>query len=196
MNSALQGTDPVIFFESQRIYDIGEMFHKPGVPEAYYEIPIGEPDVKRPGEDITILTIGATLYPAMDAAETLQQKYGLNAEIIDARTLVPFNYQPVIDSVKKTGRIVLASDASSRGSYLKELAHTITELAFDHLDAPPVVIGSRNWITPAYEMEQFFFPQPEWIIDAIHQKVIPLKGHSPKYDFSSGKLLLLNKNGV
>jgi len=196
MNSALQGTDPVIFFESQRIYDIGEMFHKPGVPEEYYEIPIGEPDVKRSGEDITILTIGATLYPAMNAAETLQLKYGLNAEIIDARTLVPFNYQPVIDSVKKTGRIVLASDASSRGSYLKEMAQTITELAFDQLDAPPVVIGSRNWITPAYEMEQFFFPQPDWIIDAIHQKVIPLKGHTPKYDFSTGKLILLNKNGV
>ena len=62
MNSALMGTDPVVFFESQRIYDIGEMFHKEGVPEGYYEIPIGEPDIKKEGKDITILTIGATLY--------------------------------------------------------------------------------------------------------------------------------------
>ena len=71
MNAALQGTDPVIFFESQRIYDIGEMFHKEGVPEGYYEIPIGEPDIKREGSDVTILSIGATLYRALDAAKIL-----------------------------------------------------------------------------------------------------------------------------
>jgi 2-oxoisovalerate dehydrogenase E1 component len=196
MNSALQGTDPVIFFESQRIYDIGEMFHTSGVPEGYYEIPIGEPDIKRSGEDITILSIGATLYPVMKVADTLQQSYGLSAEVIDARTLVPFNYEPVIQSVKKTGRIVLASDASSRGSFLKEIAQTITELAFDDLDAPPVVVGSRNWIIPAYEMEEFFFPQPDWILDAIHEKIIPLKGHQTKNDFSFEKSILLNKKGV
>jgi 2-oxoisovalerate dehydrogenase E1 component len=196
MNSALQGTDPVIFFESQRIYDIGEMFHSEGVPEGYYEIPFGEPDVKRRGEDITILSIGATLYPVIKVAEILQEKYGLSAEVIDARTLVPFNYTPVIESVKKTGRIVLTSDASSRGSFLKEMAQTITELAFDYLDAPPVVVGSRNWITPAYEMEEYFFPQPDWILDAIHERIIPLNGHVSQNDFSVEKTLRLNKEGV
>jgi len=196
MNSALQGTDPVIFFESQRIYDIGEMFHKGGVPEGYYEIPFGEPDIKRQGNDITIITIGATLYPALKAADTLQQKYGLSAELIDARTLVPFNYDPVINSVKKTGRLILVSDASSRGSYLKEMAQTITELAFDELDAPPVVVGSRNWIIPAHEMEQYFFPQPDWILDAIHERIMPLKGHKSINDFSAGKILKLNREGV
>jgi len=196
MNSALQGTDPVIFFESQRIYDIGEMFHKPGVPEGYYEIPLGEPDIKRSGNDITILTIGATLYQALKAAELLNDKYGMSAEVIDARTLVPFNYEPVIESVKKTGKIVLASDASSRGSFLKEMAQTVTELAFDYLDAPPVVVGSRNWIIPAHEMETYFFPQPGWIIDAIHEKIIPLKGHQSRSDISHEKSLKLNREGV
>jgi 2-oxoisovalerate dehydrogenase E1 component len=196
MNTALQGTDPVIFFESQRIYDIGEMFHAGGVPEGYYEIPFGEPDIKRPGDDITILTIGATLYPALKVADILKEKYGLSAEIIDARSLVPFNYEPVIQSVKKTGRIVLTSDASSRGSFLKEMAQTITELAFDHLDAPPVVVGSRNWITPAYEMEEYFFPQPDWILDAIHERILPLKNHQSKTDFSSKKSISLNKEGI
>ncbi|MGD0582879.1 MAG: thiamine pyrophosphate-dependent enzyme [Bacteroidales bacterium] len=196
MNAALQGTDPVIYFESQRIYDIGEMFHEGGVPEGYYEIPLGEPDIKRKGDDLTILTIGATLYPAIKAADILHEKYGICAEIIDARTLVPFNYAPVIGSVRKTGRILLTSDATSRGSFLKEIAQTITELAFDSLDAPPVVVGSRNWITPACEMEQYFFPQPEWMIDAIHQKILPLKGHVIKSDFSSDKTLRLNSNGV
>jgi len=196
MNSALQGTDPVIFFESQRIYDIGEMFHSEGVPEGYYEIPIGEPDIKRAGKDITLLSIGATLYTVIKAADILKEKYGLDAEIIDARTLVPFNYDPVIESLKKTGKILLASDASSRGSFLKEMAQTITELGFDYLDAPPVVVGSRNWITPAFEMEEYFFPQPKWIIDAIHQKIVPLKGHTPESDFSDKKLIALNKEGV
>ncbi len=73
MNSALQGTDPVVFFESQRIYDVGEQFHEEGVPEGYYEIPIGEPDIKRKGSDITILTIGSTLYVALKAADKLQK---------------------------------------------------------------------------------------------------------------------------
>jgi 2-oxoisovalerate dehydrogenase E1 component len=196
MNSSLQGTDPVIFFESQRIYDVGEMFHEEGVPEGYYEIPLGEPDIKRAGDDITILTIGATLYQAVKVADILKEKYGISAEIIDARTLVPFNYEPVIESVRKTGKIVLASDASSRGSFLKEMAQTITELAFDHLDAPPVVVGSRNWITPAYEMEQYFFPQPEWIIDAIHERIMPLKGHHCSTGISDEKSILLNKNGI
>jgi 2-oxoisovalerate dehydrogenase E1 component len=196
MNSALQGTDPVIFFESQRIYDIGEMFHSEGVPEGYYEIPFGEPDIKRDGDDITILSIGATLYPALKTADILKEKYGLSAEVIDARTLVPFNYSPVIESVKKTGKIVLTSDASARGSFLKEMAQTITELAFDYLDAPPVVVGSRNWITPAYEMEEFFFPQPGWILDAIHEKILPLKGHKAQNDFSAEKTIILNKEGV
>lgn len=151
MNAALQGTDPVIFFESQRIYDVGEQFHEGGVPEGYYEIPLGEPDVKREGKDITILTIGATLYRALDAAKVLEEKYGMSAEVIDARSLVPFNYEKVLESVKKTGRIIIAGDATSRGSFLNDLARNVTELAFDELDAPPVVLGSRDWITPAYE---------------------------------------------
>ncbi len=196
MNTALQGTDPVIFFESQRIYDIGEMFHKGGVPEGYYEIPMGEPDVKKEGNDVTILTIGATLYRALDAAKILEEKYGMSAEVIDARSLVPFNYEAVIESVKKTGRIVISGDASARGSFLRDLASNITELAFDYLDAPPVVVGSRNWITPAYELEDSFFPQPEWIVDAIHERIVPLKGHVSTNDFTEAEQIDRNARGI
>jgi 2-oxoisovalerate dehydrogenase E1 component len=196
MNTALSGSDPVVFFESQRIYDIGEQFVTSGVPEGYYEIPIGEPDVKLVGDDVTILTIGATLYPAMDAAKILKDKYGVSAEIIDARSIVPFNYDKVLESVRKTGKIVLASDACERGSHIKEIAQTITELAFDYLDAPPVTVGSRNWITPAYELEEFFFPQPDWIIDAISQRIMPLSGHVPKNNFTELEQLRRNKFGV
>ena len=196
MNSALQGTDPVIFFESQRVYDIGEQFHKGGVPEGYYEIPFGESDIKKEGKDVTILTIGATLYRALDAAKILEEKYNMSAEVIDARSLVPFNYEQVIASVKKTGRIIISGDATSRGSFLNELARNITELAFDYLDAPPVVVGSRNWITPAYELEEAFFPQPDWFIDAIHEKIVPLKGHISNQNFSDSEQIRRAKLGV
>lgn len=196
MNSALSGTDPVIFFESQRLYDTGELFQKDGVPEGYYEVPIGEPEVKKEGKDITILTIGATLYRAVDAAKILEEQYGLSAEIIDARTIVPFNYEKVIESVKKTGKILLASDACERGSHLKDMAQTISELAFDYLDAPPVVVGAKNWITPAYELEEHFFPQPDWIIDAIHEKIMPLKGHAARNNFTANEQLRTNKLGI
>ncbi len=196
LNAALQGTDPVIVFESQRLYDKGELFHKEGVPEGYYEIEIGEPDVKKEGKDVTILTIGSTLYTAIDAAKVLEEKYGLSAEVIDARSIVPFNYEKVIESVKKTGRIVLASDACERGSVLNEMAQTISEIAFDYLDAPPVVVGSRNWITPAYELEEYFFPQKEWILDAIHTRILPLDRHTPSNDFSTKEQLRRSRLGV
>ncbi|HHT64677.1 MAG: alpha-ketoacid dehydrogenase subunit alpha/beta [Caldicoprobacterales bacterium] len=196
MNSALAGTDPVIFFESQRLYGIGEEFQPEGVPEGYYEVEIGEPDIKKEGKDITILTVGATLYRALDAAKILEEKYGLSAEVIDARSIVPFNYDKVLESVQKTGRIVLASDACERGSHLNDIAQNISELAFDYLDAPPVVVGARNWITPAYELEDAFFPQPEWIIDAIHEKILPLKGHVSKNNFTPNEQLRNNRRGV
>ncbi len=196
MNTALTGTDPVIFFESQRLYDTPELFNEAGVPEEYYEIEIGEPDIKRVGSDVTILTIGATLYRAIEAAKELEEKHGLSSEIIDARTIVPFNYEKVLESVKKTGRIVIVGDACERGSHMKDMAQNISEMAFDDLDAPPVVVGAKNWITPAYELENSFFPQPSWIIDAIHEKILPLEGYVSTSNYTEREQLRLNKLGV
>ncbi|MBD3347297.1 MAG: dehydrogenase [Chitinivibrionales bacterium] len=196
MNSALTGTDPVIFFESQRIYDIGELFNPEGVPEGFYEIPIGEPDIKRTGKDLTIITIGATLYTALEAADTLKDKYGVEAEVMDLRSLNPLNYDLILKSVKKTGKVLLSSDACERGSYLNDVARNISELAFDYLDAPPVVVGSKNWITPAYELEKAFFPQPDWIVDAVHQRILPLKGHQIANNYTDLERIRLSKQGV
>jgi 2-oxoisovalerate dehydrogenase E1 component len=196
MNAALRGSDPVIYFESQRIYDIGELFHAGGVPEGFYEVPIGSPDIKRTGKDITIITVGATLYTAIKAADTLKATYGLEAELIDLRTLTPLDYSIILESVKKTGKVLLSSDACQRGSYLNDVAQQITALAFDDLDAPPVVVGSRNWITPAYELEQYFFPQPDWLIDAIHEKIVPLPGHTVKNNFTATEQRKLAAQGV
>ncbi len=196
MNRALQGTDPVVFFESQRIYDIGEQFHKGGVPTDYYEIELGEPDLKREGKDITFLTIGYTLYNALKAAELLEEHYGISAEVIDARSLVPFNYDKVVESVKKTGKIIVAGDATARGSFLNDMATNIGQLAFDYLDAPVSVLGSRNWITPAHELEEHFFPQPSWFLDMIHERIVPLKDYVPGQNFTNGELANRAKKGI
>src|SRR4030095_12129122 len=105
MNAALAGTDPVIFFESQKVYDAGEMFAVDGVPEGYSEIELSEPSVKRRGSDLTIITLGPTLYTAVAAADVLQATYGISAELIDLRAANPLNYDPLVASVKKTGKV-------------------------------------------------------------------------------------------
>jgi 2-oxoisovalerate dehydrogenase E1 component len=196
MNSALVGTDPVVFFESQRIYDEPEQFAKGGVPAGYYEVPFGEPDVKKAGQDLTILTIGATLYRALEAARQLEEKWGISCEVIDARSIVPFNYAKVIESVKKTRKILLASDACERGSALQTMAAKITQFAFDELDAPPVVVGARNWITPADEVEDAFFPFAVDIVDAVHEHILPLKGYNVSRDCSNTDLLRRSAEGT
>jgi len=197
MNVALTGTDPVIFFESQRLYNETELFHgTEGVPEGFYTVPEGEPDIKREGTDLTILTIGATLYRALEAAKTLQDDYGMSVEVIDARSVVPFNYAKVIESVQKTGRILLASDACERGSMLQTMAAKITQFAFNYLDAPPVVVGARNWITPPDEIEDSFFPFPMDILDAVHTHIQPLQGYEAKRVTDNADLLRRSAQGV
>ncbi len=196
LNLALRGTDPVVFFESQRLYQEPEILVEGGVPVEYYEVPMGEPALRREGSDITIVTIGATLYRALDAANELEQKYGLSVEVIDARFINPLNYAMIIQSVKKTGKIVLASDACERGSFLHTMASNISQLAFDYLDGPVAVVGSRNWITPAAELEDAFFPQKEWIIDAIHERILPLPGHRVTTVQTNAEILRRNRLGV
>ena len=196
MESALNGTDPVVFFESQRIYDVGEQFHEGGVPAERYEIAFGDTNVVRKGKDITILTIGATLYRAMDAAKELSEKYGMEAEVINLHSLVPLDYTKIVESVRKTGRVLLASDACVRNSFLNDVAQNITAMCFDDLDAPPVVVGARNWITPPYEFDKYFFPQKEWMLDAIHQQIVPLPGYVPAGGCTEAEQIRRAKKGV
>jgi len=195
LNAALSGTDPVVFLESQRLYDIGELFEKE-VPEGYYEVPLGPPAKRRDGSDITLITIGATLYHALTAADTLKDNYGMTADVWDCRSINPLDYEPLVESVKKTGRVLLSSDACERGSVMQTIAANLGQMAFDDLDAAPVVVGSRNWITPAYELENAFFPQPSWILDAIHTQIVPLPGHEVTTNQSPAEKIRRNRLGV
>lgn len=177
MISALKGNDPVLFFESQRLYDLPETVYEDGVPAEDYEIPIGEPSVVREGADLTILSVGATLHRTLEAAKELEEKHGITTEVIDARSLVPFDYAKLLASVKKTGRLLCVSDANLRGSWLNTVAAHVQTEAFDDLDAPVVVLGARNWIAPPAELEWEFFVTPNDILDAVHARILPLPGH-------------------
>ena len=195
LNTALAGSDPVIFFESQRLYDIGELFEKE-VPAEYYEIPFGLPAKRRTGKDITLITVGATMYRALEAADILEQKYGITCDVFDCRSINPLDYDPLIESVRKTGKVLLSSDACARGSVMQDIASNISQLAFDDLDSPPVVVGSRNWITPCAEVEEDYFPQPSWMIDAIHERIMPLPGHQLTSNPTTGELVHRNREGI
>jgi len=173
MASALSSEDPVVFFESQRLYDTVETFRPDGVPQDYYRIPIGEPDVKREGSHATVLTIGPSLYPALAAAQELEEAHGLSLEVIDARSLVPFNYDPVIRSIAKTGRLLVVTEASERGSFAMTLAANLTRFAFGSLKSAPRVLGSPNWIVPGAEMETSYFPQAHDIIEIVTSQFHP-----------------------
>jgi 2-oxoisovalerate dehydrogenase E1 component len=196
MNAALVGTDPVVFFESQKLYDMGEQFVAAGVPEGYYEIALNEPSLKRPGKDLTIITLGPALYTAIEAADELAERFGLAAEVIDLRAICPLNYEPLVASARKTGKVLLVSDAVERGNVLQTVAAQLTQLCFDDLDAAPVVVGSRNWITPAAELEAMFFPQVSWLLDAVHEQLLPLKDYQPQTNRTPGELARRSRLGV
>jgi 2-oxoisovalerate dehydrogenase E1 component len=196
LNSALAGSDPVIFLESQQLYGNGETFHEGGVPKGYYEIEIGEPDVKRSGKDLSIITFGPALFKALAAAQELEEDYGISAEVIDLRSVNPLNYDKIIASVKKTGKLVLVNEAVERGNVMHNIANNLSQFCFDYLDAPPVVVGARNWVSPAAELESKYFPQSSWILDSIHERIMPLKDYTPSSNRTLGDLQRINKLGV
>jgi 2-oxoisovalerate dehydrogenase E1 component len=196
LNLALRGTDPVVFFESQRLYPEPEILVEEGVPLDYYEVELGEPAVRRNGSDLTIMTIGATLYRALEAAQVLEEQYQLSVEVIDARFLNPLNYEKIVASVKKTGKIVLVSDACERGSFLHTMASNISQLAFDYLDGPVAIVGARNWITPPAELEEAFFPQKEWIMDTIHERILPLPNYKVSTVQTTAEIFRRNALGI
>ena len=130
MKSAIRDNDPVIFMESEQMYgDKGE------IPEGEYIIPIGVADIKRSGTDVTIVTFGKITKVALKAAEELA-KEGISAEVIDLRTVRPIDYDTVINSVKKTNRLVIVEEAWPLASISSEITYMVQKNAFDYLDAP------------------------------------------------------------
>ncbi len=131
LKSAIRDNDPVIFMESEQMYgDKGE------VPEGEYLIPLGVANVVRKGEDVTIVSFGKIIKVAHAAADILQKEHGISVEIIDLRTVRPIDYDTIVESIKKTNRMVIVEEAWPLGSISTELTYMVQQRAFDYLDAP------------------------------------------------------------
>jgi pyruvate dehydrogenase E1 component beta subunit len=141
LKAAIRDNDPVIFMESEQMYG-----DKSEVPEGEYILPLGVADVKREGTDVTIVSFGKILKEAFLAADALE-KDGISCEIIDLRTVRPLDYDTVLNSVKKTNRLVVLEEAWPFGSVASEITYMVQEKAFDYLDAPVQRITTAD--TPA-----------------------------------------------
>ena len=156
LKTAIRDDNPVMFVESQLLYGFTGV-----VPEDDYLIPFGQADVKRSGEDVTIIAWGPAVHDCLKAAEALAEK-GINAEVVDIRTLVPLDKDAVLASVRKTGRCVIATHAIAKGSFAGELVSLIQEEIFDELDAPIMRIGAKTGVAPqSHILEAAFMPNAE-----------------------------------
>ncbi|MEW6298665.1 MAG: alpha-ketoacid dehydrogenase subunit beta [Thermodesulfobacteriota bacterium] len=159
--SSIRDDDLVIFFED---LTLGGM--KGPVPEEPYTIPLGKADVKRPGTDVTIVAIGKMVHRAIQAAEELQ-KHGKSAEVIDPRTLSPFDEEAVLASVKKTGRLVVVDESHPRCSMATDIAALVADKGFDFLNGPIKTVTAPHTPVPfSPTLEDHYLPGPQKIMDA------------------------------
>ena len=159
--AAIDDPDPVIFFEPKRVYRAA----KGEVPEGEYTVPLGLAHIARPGKDVTVLAYGAMLYEALDAAAKAK-KEGVECEVIDLRTLWPVDIETIVESVKKTGRLVVVHEASRTGGFASELITLVVEKAFYHLLAPPVRVTGFDTPFP-YTLEAEYMPLSHRILPAV-----------------------------
>jgi len=165
LKSAIRDDNPVVFFEHKLLYSR----LKGMVPEEEYLVPLGKADIKRAGEDLTIIATGAMVHQALSAADILGQE-GIKAEVLDPRTLVPLDRQAILESVEKTGRVVIVHEAPKTGGMGGEIAALIAEEAFYSLDAPIKRVGAPFTPVPAHPiLEKFYLPNAEKIVAAAKE---------------------------
>ena len=164
MKSALRGRDPVMFIEYKRIYS-----QEGEVPEEEYAIPFGQADIKREGSDVTIIASGPMVGKALEAADSLAEE-GIEAEIVDPRTLVPLDKETIFASVEKTNRVIVTDEEVKRGGSGAELASLIAEECFDALDTPVKRVAAANVPMPfSPELEKLVLPKPDSLIAAVRE---------------------------
>ncbi|MGN6514650.1 MAG: alpha-ketoacid dehydrogenase subunit beta, partial [Rhizomicrobium sp.] len=174
--SAIEDDDPVVFLEPKRIYNgpfsghhdqpvqAWSKFPESDVPEGHYKIPLGKAAVVRPGNDLTIVAYGTMVHVAKAAA----QESGIDAEVIDLRTIVPLDIDTVAASVKKTGRCIILHEATRTAGFGAEIAAEVQETCFYHLEAP--IERVTGWDTPyPHAFEWYYFPGPARVIEAMRR---------------------------
>jgi 2-oxoisovalerate dehydrogenase E1 component beta subunit len=166
LKAAIRDEDPVLFFEHKRAYRL----IKGEVPEGDYVLPIGKADVKREGEDITVITYGLCVHFALEAAERLE-KEGISVHILDLRTVYPLDKEAVIEAAAKTGKVLLVTEDNKEGSVMSEVAAVIAEHCLFDLDAPVMRLSGPD--VPAMPfappMEKFFLVNPDKIEKAMRE---------------------------
>jgi len=164
LKSSIRDDNPVLFIEHKSLYAL-----KGEIPEEEYTVPLGQADIKREGSDVTVVATAKMVHEAMTAADKLAAD-GISVEIVDPRTISPLDKETILNSVKKTGRIVLAQEAVKTGGFGSEIAAIIAEEALDYLDAPIKRVGAPFTPIPfSRPLEEFYLPNSEDIIRAVKE---------------------------
>ncbi len=163
LKSCIRDDSPVVFIENRVLY-----FKKETVPEGEWLIPLGEADIKRAGSDITVVALSNMVPKALSAAEELSSE--ISVEVIDPRTLVPLDINRIVNSVKKTHRLLVLHEAPVRCGFGAEIVRQVVQEAFDYLDAPPRVLGGRNTPIPfSPVLEDVCVPRKEEVVEVIEE---------------------------
>lgn len=164
--AAIEDQDPVIFFEDKTLYNIiGD------VPERYYTLPLGKADVKREGSDVTIFAVGKQVHTALEAAEQLAAQ-GIEAEVIDPRSLSPLDEEAILTSVEKTNRLVIVDEANPRCGIAADISSLVADKGFDLLDAPIKKVTAPHTPVPfSPPLEDIYLPTPEKVVNTVLEMV-------------------------
>jgi 2-oxoisovalerate dehydrogenase E1 component beta subunit len=164
LKSAIRDNDPVIYFEHKRLY----RSIKEDLPEGEFLVPIGVAEVRRSGDDLSLITYGGTMHQSLDAARILEKEDGLSVEVVDLRTLLPLDREAIINTVRKTGKALIVHEDRITGGIGGEVAAIIAESCFEYLDGPIRRLGMLDthnaFSTP---MEEFILPNTNKIVDAL-----------------------------
>ena len=163
LKSAIRDDNPVIFIEHKQLYNTKGL-----IPEEEYVIPLGKADIKRKGDHITIIATSLMVNKILEAADILA-KEGIEAEVIDLRTLVPLDEETIINSVKKTNKAVIVQEACRRGGYGSDIIRVINDKAFDYLDSGVKLVGSEEVPIPFNRLEKYVLPQVEDIVKTVKE---------------------------
>jgi pyruvate/2-oxoglutarate/acetoin dehydrogenase E1 component len=170
LNAAIADDNIVVYFEDKTLYGL-----KDEVPEEYYTVEIGKAKVKREGTDLTIVTIGKMLYVALEVAEKLE-KEGVSVEVIDLVTVAPWDQETIINSVKKTGRLIVIDEANPHNNTATDIAAVIGNKAFDYLDGPIKCVTAPNTPVPfATNLEQLYLPNAKRVMEEAAEIIDDLK---------------------
>lgn len=161
--AAIEDPDPVMYFEPKRLYRA----FRAEVPEDYYTVPIGKAAIAREGKDLTILTYGVHVHTALDAAEKAAAEHGWQAEVVDLRSLNPLDLDTIIASVKKTGRVVVLSEAPKTGGFHSELIALINDHALEYLEAPVARVTGFDVPMPYLLSEDLYIPDTGRVLEAM-----------------------------